>query len=81
VDSDDITNSVNDWEVLEFVGIDDNVGVGSRFVESWVNNLEGADESLGVDFIWESGVNNNTIEVAWVTGGEGSLDELDVVVL
>lgn len=81
VDSDDISESVDDWEVLELAGIDDNVGVGSFLVKGWVNNLEGADESLRVDLVWESSINNDTIEVAWVTGGEGSLGEFDVLVL
>ena len=35
VDSDDVTNSVDDWEVLELVGIDDDRGVGSLVVKSW----------------------------------------------
>ena len=67
VDSDDISESVDDWEVLELVSIDDNVSVLSLGVESWVNNLEGADESLLVDLVWESSVNNDTVEVAWLT--------------
>jgi hypothetical protein len=81
VDSNDVSESVDDWEVLEFAGIDDNVGIGTFLVESWVNNLEGANESLRVDFVWESGINNHTIEVAWLAGSEGSLAELNVLVL
>jgi len=67
VDSDDISESVDDWEVLELGSIDDNVGILSFLVESWVNNLQGADESLLIDFVWESGINDDTIEVAWLT--------------
>ena len=81
MDSDDVSKSVDDWEVLELVGIDDNRGIGILLVKGWVNNLEGADESLRVDFVWESGINNNSIEVAWGTGGEGSFVELNVLVL
>jgi hypothetical protein len=81
MDSDDVSKSVDDWEVLELVGIDDNVGIGTLGVEGWVNNLEGADESLGVDFVWECCVNNDTIEVAWFTGGKGSFAEFNVLVL
>ena len=81
VDSDDISKSVDDWEILELVGIDDNISEGSGLVESWVNNLEGADESLRIDLVWESGINNDTIEVAWLTGDNRSLVELNVLVL
>ena len=67
VNSDDITESMNDWEIFEFAGIDDNVSELVLGVKGWVNNLERADESLRVDFVWESGINNDTIEVAWLT--------------
>lgn len=81
VDSDDVSESVHDWEVLELASVDDDVSVGTLLVEGWVNNLKGADESLRVDFVGESGVNNHTIEVAWLAGSEGSLAEFDVLVL
>ena len=81
MDSDDVSKSVDDWEVLELVGIDHNGGIGILLVEGWVNNLEGANESVTVDFVWESGVNNHTIEVAWLAGGEGSFAQFDVLVL
>ena len=81
VDSNDVSKSVDDGEVLELVGIDNNTGVLSLLVEGWVNNLEGADESLAVDLIWESGVNHDSVEVAWLGGGEGGLGKLNVLVL
>jgi hypothetical protein len=81
VDSDDVSESVDDWEVLELVGVDDNVSISSVLVEGWVANLEGADESLTVGLVWECSIDNNTIEVLWLTGGEGCLGKLDVVVL
>jgi len=81
VDSDNVSESVHNWEVLEFVGIDDNGGIGSLLVEGWVDNLERADESVSVDFVWESSINDDSIEVAWLTGGEGGLGELNVLVL
>ena len=81
VDSDDVTNSVDDWEVLELVGIDDDRGVGSLVVESWVDNLEGADELVGLNLVWEGGINDDTIEVAVSAGGQRSLGELNVLVL
>jgi len=49
VDSDNVTESVDEWEVLELGGINDKLGV----LESlglgelgWVDNLHGADEHL-----------------------------------
>lgn len=81
VDSDDVTNSVDDWEVLELVGIDDDRGVGSLVVESWVDNLEGADELVGLNLVWEGGINDDTIEVAVSAGGQRSLGQLNVLVL
>jgi len=81
VDSDDVSESVDDWEVLEFVGIDDNGSIGSFLVKCWVNNFKGADESIRVDFVCKSGINNDSIEVAWFTGSEGGFGELNVLVL
>ena len=81
VDSDNISESVDDWEVLELTSVDDDVSIGTLGVESWVNNLEGADESLRIHFVWECCINNDTIEVAWLTGGKGSFAELNVLVL
>jgi hypothetical protein len=81
VDSNDVSESVDDWEVLEFVGIDDNRGILSLLVEGWVNNLEGADESVSVAFVWEGGINDDSVEVAWLGAGEGCLVELNILVL
>ena len=81
VHSDDVSESVDDGEVLKLGGIDDNGGVGSLLVESGVDNLERADESLVVDFVGECGIDDNTIEVAWLAGSQGGLAEFDVFVL
>lgn len=81
VDSDDVSESVHDWQVLELGSIDHDIGVGSLGVEGWVNDLEGADESLRIHFVWESGIDNHTVEVAWLRRCQGSLGELDVLVL
>ena len=69
MDSNDISNSVDDWEVLESGGIDDNLGpvLFVLWVEGWINDFNGADESFAVDFVWESGISDNTIEVDWVS--------------
>jgi len=83
VDADDITNAVNNGEVLEALGVDDDGGVrlaAGLGVESRVNDLEGADEVL-FTLVREGSINDDTIEVAGIGGGEGSLGELDVLVL
>ena len=82
VDSDDITESVYDWEVLESLGIDDNGGVVmlGLLIKSWVNDLEGADVSLGVDLVWEVSVNDDTINVAWFGGNKGDLAQFGILV-
>ena len=88
VDSNDITNSVDEWEILEGVSVDNNLSVVGVFlgsIESWVDNLEYTDESglSGFEdlFVWERGVNDNTVEVAKFEFGGGGLGELDVIVL
>lgn len=87
VDSDDISDSVDEWEILELVGIDDNLSpvIFLLWVESWVNNLHGADESWLSGFQdlleWERGIDDDSVEVALLGAGEGGLGELDVVVL
>ena len=83
VDSDDLADSVDDWQVLELLSVDDHgrvVLVRDGGVESWVNDLEGADEEL-VSLVREGGVDDDTVEVAVVGGSKGSLVQFDVVVL
>jgi hypothetical protein len=87
VHSDDISNSVHEWKVLELVGIDDNLSpvVLLLWVKSWINNLHGADEGWLSGFQdlleWEGGIDDDGVEVARLRAGEGSLGKLNVVVL
>jgi hypothetical protein len=83
VDSNDISNSVDDWEILESGGIDDDLSpvLLVLWVEGWIDDLDGADESVAVDLVWEGGIGDNAVEVDWIGGGQGSLVELDVLVL
>jgi len=87
VDSDDITNSMDEWEILELVGIDNNLSpvIFLLWVESWVNNFHGADEGWLSGFQdlleWERGIDDDGVEVALLGAGKGGLGELDVVVL
>ena len=87
VHSDDISDSVNEWEILELVGIDNNLSpvVFLLWVESWVNDLHGADEGWlsGLQDLleWERGIDDDGVEVALLGRGEGGLGELNVVVL
>jgi len=81
VHSDNVSESVDDGEVLELGSVDDDGGVGALLVEGGVDNLEGADESVGVGLVGEGGINDDSVEVARVAGGQGGLGELDVLVL
>ena len=81
MNSDDVSKSVDNWEILESGGVDNNGSIGTLLVKSWIDNLEGADESVSVDFVGESGINDDTIEVAGLGRGEGSFVKLDVLVL
>ena len=93
MNSDDITESVDEWEVLKLGGIDHELGILPSFLLSelrWINNFHGADEHLVRDssglrfdglFVWERGINDDTIEVAKVEGASADLGEFSVVVL
>jgi len=89
VNSNNVSDSVDDWEIFEFVGVDDNGGVvrgvssslGRFDVNGWVDNLQGADVSLLVNLVWEGGVNDYTIEVLWLSTGDGSLGEFSIFVM
>jgi hypothetical protein len=81
MDSDDISNSVDDWEVLELVTDNNDLSVFVFGVDSWVNNLKDAAESVVLNLIWESGIDDDTVEVAWLGGGKWHLIESEVVVL
>ena len=83
VNSNDISESVNDWEVFESLSINDNgsVIVLCLLVESWVDNFKGANVSLAVDFVWEVSIDDHTIDVARVVGDEGDLAQLGVFIL
>ena len=87
MDSDDISDSVDEWKILELVGIDNNLGpvVFLLWVESWVNNFHGADEGWLSGFQdlleWERSIDDDSVEVALLGASEGGLGEFDVVVL
>lgn len=68
VDSDNISNSLDNWEVLEGLSEEDNVNVVefSLLVDAaWVDNSAGDDVSL-LSLVWEGGINDYTIEMARV---------------
>jgi len=48
MDSNDISDSVDDWEVLESGGVNDNLSpvLLVLWVEGWINDLDGANKSL-----------------------------------
>ena len=80
--TDDITNTVNNWEVLKTASVKDNGGVVTLCaVQAGVNDLEGANEASFVHFVGESGINDHTIDVGLrATLGKGNLGELGVAV-
>jgi len=89
VNADDITEAGDDGEILESLGIEDDGGevgavTGSLLaldVEGGINDLEGADVSVLVGLVGEGSIDDNTIDVLGLAGGEGSLVELRVFVL
>jgi len=86
METDDVADAGGNWEVFETLSIDDNSGkvvisgLSALVVERRVNNLEGANVSLRVDLVGESSVNNNTVDVVVLVGGEGNLVEFGVLV-
>ena len=87
MDADDIANAVGDWEILEALGVDYDGGVVifsglvTLLVEGGVDDFEGANILLLVDFVGESSIDNNTVDVVGVGGGEGHLGKFSVLVL
>ena len=83
VDSDNIANSVNNWKVLESGSIDNDLSpvLLIFWVEGWVDDLNRADESVAINFVWESGVSDNTVEVDWIGRRERSLVKLNILIL
>ena len=71
VDSDDISESVDDGEVLESLGIDDNLSVVSLGggVEGGVDDLKDANVSILLYLVGEGGINDHSVEVVVVVGG------------
>lgn len=76
MDTDDVSNSGDDGEVLESGGVQDD---GSEFVllsggvQGAVDDLDGADEFVLGDLVGEGGINDNSIDVLVlfvVSGGD-----------
>lgn len=83
VNADDVSESVDDGEVFESGGENDEVGPVvflAGAVERSIDNLEGADESVLGDLVREGSVNDDTIDVGSVGGGDGDVVEERVVV-
>ena len=83
MDSNDVTDPMDNWKILESGGIDDDLSpVLLVFcVKGWIDNLDGADESVAINFIWEGGIRDNTVEVHWIGRGQGGFVEFNVLVL
>ena len=82
VDSDDISESVDNWEVLKSVGEDDEVGPVVLFagsVEGVINDLERADESVLGHLVGEGSIDDDTVDVVSLSADDGSVVKERVV--
>jgi len=83
MDADDVSDAVDNGEVFEPVGVQDDgcVVVGLGTVERGVDHLERADELAFVDLVGEGSIDDNTVDVGLgATLGEGDVSELGVAV-
>ena len=74
MNSDDISDSVDEWKILKLTSIDNKLRPSGSFGElRWVNDLHGANEhlvgnttsgALNSFLVWERCINDDTIEVA-----------------
>jgi hypothetical protein len=65
VNSDNISYSLDDWQIFKGLCKEYNVDVAkfsSLAYTAWVSNFTGNNVSL-LSLIWERGINNNSIEV------------------
>jgi len=89
VHTDDVTEAGDDGEILESLGVEDEGGIVRGVtsallgldVEGRINNLDGANVSILVGLVGEGGIDDNTINVLGLGGGNRSLSELRVLVL
>ena len=84
METDDVSETKNDGEVLEAVGVHDDAGVITTLgasVEGGVGNLERADVELLVDLVGEGSINDDTVDVVGLGLGEAGLTKFVVVVL
>jgi hypothetical protein len=77
VDTDDISETGDDGQVFESLGVEDESGIvagvsGSLLgldVEAGINDLERADVSLVVGLVGEGGIDDDSIDVLGLGGG------------
>jgi hypothetical protein len=89
VHTDDVTEAGDDGEILESLGVEDEGGIVRGVtsallgldVEGRINDLDGANVSILVGLVGEGGIDDNTINVLGLGGGNRSLSELRVLVL
>jgi hypothetical protein len=89
VNTDHIAKAGNDGKILEALGVENEGGVvgvitGALLalkIERGIDDLEGADISVLVGLVGEGCIDDNTVDVLSLAGGEGSFVELNVLVL
>ena len=75
MDSNDISNSLNNGEIFESLGVEDKSSIvtgvtGSLLtldVETGVDDLEGADVAVLVGLVGEGSIDNNTVNVLGIS--------------
>lgn len=65
VESDDVSKSVNYRKILESLGVDYN-SCELLAVQGRIDDLERADEFFRVGFVWESSIDDHTVNVVSV---------------
>lgn len=71
MNSNDISQSLNNWKVLKLVCVQNKLSKFSLGMVGRIDNFKDTDEYLFLSFllihlIWESGINNNSIEVWFI---------------
>ena len=84
MNSDNVTNAMDNWEVLEAMSLENNsseVVLSTLGVHGWINDLQRADIVLLGSFVWEGSINDDTVEVVSVLRDERAFSKFSVSML
>lgn len=87
--SDDVSDSLDNGEIFEFVGIENEGGIvagvtctfGVLEEKGVINDFQGANVSIFVSFVGEGGIDNNRVKMLGILGGKLGLAQLRIFVL